>query len=136
MQAPSIHDNRVISYEVDGECRRIVLHTRFGEGDHVEYADLVFEGVLAYHFENDNFGNVLFGIAEVSVPRLVQRNRSLFDDGSKNAWPGPWNESPESAVLHLESNGAKAFEISSSYGLCGWIVAGSYRLEPARGRAL
>ena len=136
MQAPSIHDSRVISYEVDGERRRIVLHTRFEERDLVEWTDLIFDGVLAYHFENDNFGNILFGLTEISIPQLVEGSRGLFDDGSKYAWPGPWNESPDASVLYLESKGAKAFEISSSYGLCGWVVAASYRLEPTRGRAV
>jgi len=133
---PSIHDNRVISYEVDGERRRIVLHTRL-EGRHpVEYTDVVFDGVLAYHFEHDNFGNILFGVAEVPIPQLVGAWRSLFEEGSPYAWPGSWNESPEASIRHFEANGAKAFEISSSYGLAGWVVAASHRLERVGGRAV
>jgi hypothetical protein len=132
---PSIHDSRVISYEVDGERRRIVLHTRFEDRDPVEYTDLIFEGVLAYHFENDNFGNILFSVGEVPVQQLVDDNRHLFDKGSKYAWPGPWNESCEASVQYFESQRAKAFEISSSYGLAGWVIADSCRLERARGRA-
>jgi hypothetical protein len=136
VQEPSIHDNRVISYEVDGERRRIVLRTRFEDREPVEHTDLIFEGVLAYHFENDNFGNILFGVEEVSVPQLVEGNRRLFDEGSKYAWPGPWNQSTQAAVQHLEAAGARAFEISSSYGLAGWVVAESYRLEQAAERAV
>jgi len=131
----SIHDNRVVSYEVDGERRRIVLHTRFEDREPVECTDVIFEGVLAYHFENDNFGNILFGVEEIPVPQLVARNRRLFEEGSKYAWPGPWNDSPEASIQHFESTGANAFEISSSYGLAGWVVADSCHLEPSRGRA-
>jgi hypothetical protein len=85
MQEPSIHDNRVISYEVDGQNRRIVLHTRLEERQPFEVTDVIFEGVLAYHFENDNFCNILFGIEEVPVEQLVQENRSLFEQGAPYA---------------------------------------------------
>jgi hypothetical protein len=49
MPERSIHDNRVVSYEVDADRRRIVLHTRFEAPEPQEATDLVFEGVLAYH---------------------------------------------------------------------------------------
>jgi len=135
VQEPSIHDNRVVSYEVDGEHRRIVLHTRFEDREPIECTDVIFDAVLAYHFENDNFGNILFGVEEIPLPQLVACNRRLFEDGSKYAWPGPWNRSPEASVQHFESNQAKAFEISSSCGLAGWVVAGSCHIEPNPGRA-
>lgn len=135
MQEPSIHDNRVVSYEVDGERRQIVVHTRFEDRDPVEHTDLIFEGVLADHFENDNFGNILFGVEEIPVAQLVVSYRSLFEDGAKYAWPGPWNTSPEVSVQHFQSEAAKAFEISSSYGLAGWVVAKSYRARVNSGRA-
>jgi len=77
-----IHDNRVVSYEVDGEHRLIVLHTRFEERMPLECTDVIFEGVLAYHFENDNFVNILFGVDEVPVAQPVAGNRSLFEEGS------------------------------------------------------
>jgi hypothetical protein len=133
VQEPSIHDNRVISYEVDGERRRIVLHTRFDDRDPVEHTDLIFEGVLAYHFGHDNFGNILFGVEELPIPQLVGAWRALFEEGSRYAWPGSWNESPDAAIGHFQANGAKAFEISSSYGLAGWVVAKSHRLERVGG---
>ena len=135
MQEPSIHDNRVISYEVDCERREIVMHTRFESREPIEHTDLIFEEVLAYHFENDNFGNILLGVEEVPVRLLVARYRSLFEDGAKYAWPGPWNASPEASLRYFESEGVKAFEISSSYGLAGWVVAKSYRTRVNNARA-
>jgi hypothetical protein len=76
----SVHDNKVVSYLVDGQHRRIVLHTQ-SEGR--ELIDIIFEGVLAYHFENDNFKNILFDVVEVSVGQVVADDRSLFEAGSK-----------------------------------------------------
>jgi hypothetical protein len=129
MPERSIHDNKVISYEVDGEGRRIVLHTRIKLSNCLESTDMIFEGVLAYHFENDNFGNILFGVEELPIALLVADYRSLFEEGSKYAWPGSWNSSTEACIAHFQSKGGKAFEISSSYGLAGWVIAESYRLE-------
>jgi len=130
MPQRSIHDNKVVSYEVDGERRRIVLHTRFKMSNRLESTDMIFEGVFAYRFEHDNFGNILFGVEELPVARLVACYRGLFEEGSKNAWPGPWNESTEACIEHLHSKGAKAFQISSSYGLTGWVISESYQVEP------
>jgi hypothetical protein len=133
MSERSIHDNQVVSYEVNGASQRIVLHTRYGEPELLEFTDVIFDGVLAYYFEHDNFGNILFGVQEVLVTQLVEDNRSLFEEGSKYAWPGSWNESPEASIDHFESNGGTGFEISSSYGLSGWVIAKSCRLEEVSG---
>jgi hypothetical protein len=119
----------VFAYEVDGERRRIVLRTRFEAEKSVERTDIIFENVVAYHFENDNFGNILFAVEELSIPELVASNRHLFEEGSQYAWPGPWNNSPEESIRYMQSAGGKAFEISSSYGLGGWVVAASCRLQ-------
>jgi hypothetical protein len=135
MVGAGIHDNDVVSYEVNGANRRIVLHTLYDVPERREFTDVIFDGVFAYYFEHDNFGNTLFGVEEVFVTQLVVDNRSLFEEGVKYAWPGPWNESPEASIDHFESNGAKGFEISSSYGLAGWAIAMSCRLEAAPGDA-
>lgn len=123
----SIHDSRVVAYEVDCERRRIVLHTRRASREQI---DVTFEGVVAYRIQNDNFGNILFSIREIPIHLLVSREEEVFQKGSGYAWPGPWNESSESAIQYMESKGARAFEISSSYGLTGWVVcsANQYRL--------
>jgi hypothetical protein len=129
MPEPSIHDNKVLSYEVDGEHGKIVLHTRFDEANQLEYTDVVFEGVIAYKFQGDNFGNILFGIDEVPVSEIVEKDRVLFEEGSKYAWPGPWNHSLRACLGHFQSKVVKGWEISSTYGLCGWVIAESYFLE-------
>src|SRR5262245_9413230 len=129
MHELSIHDNRVVAYHVDCEQCQIILHTRFDERDPVEYTDVVFEGVDAYNFEGDNFVNILFDVREVPISELVGEYRALFEEGVKYAWPGDWNDSPEAAIRHFQAEGAKAFEIASSFGLAGWVVAKSCRRE-------
>lgn len=132
MQTQSVHDNRIIAYEVDAERRRIILHTRFDDRTPTEYTDVIFDGVLGYRFENDNFGNIILDIEEISLSQLLSDNRNVFEGGKKYGWPGVWNESPEASMHYFESNRAKAFEISSSFGMDGWVIAESYRLERVR----
>jgi hypothetical protein len=113
----SVHDNRLLSYCVDSEERRIVLRTRYEDQKTFERTDIVFDGVIAYHFGNDNFETVLFDVKEVSIEGLLQDNREDLVNGQKFCWPGPWNDSEESCLRHFKSNGGKAFEISSSFGM-------------------
>ena len=129
MSKRSIHDNKLLSYEVDGEHRRIVLHTRFALANELDHTDVVFEGVITYKFQGDNFGNILFGIEEVSVSKIIEENRVLFEDGSKYAWPGPWNDSFRACLAYVQSKPVKGYEISSSYGLSGWVIAESCSFE-------
>jgi hypothetical protein len=96
-----------------------VLRTRYEDRKPVEHTDVVFDGVLAYHFKGDNFVSILFDVKEVSIEELVRVNRDVFVRGINYAWPGPWNYSPESCLQHLNSNRGKAFEKSSSYGFGG-----------------
>jgi hypothetical protein len=115
----SVHDNRIVRYLVDGDHQRIILHTRFDGRESVEFTDIVFEGVLAYYFEGDNFENIILDVEEVPLPRLMSENRDLFVRGRDYAWPGSWNESPESSLHYLESEVAKRL----SYLLpLGWRV--------------
>jgi len=127
----SIHDSRVVSYEVVGEEGRIVLHTSRKEKESPQSIDVIFEGVLAYFFQHDNFGNILFGIEEVSLPELVEENASLFEEGSKYGWPGSWNDSSRSCLSYFKGGDGRAFEITSSYGLSGWVIARSIRFSQA-----
>ena len=137
MPERSVHDNRIVAYQVDAERRRIVLHTRDEEPVPAEQTDIVFEGVLAYYFEGDDFDTILFDVEEIALEQLVDENRVRFEGGQKYCWPGTWNKSPEASLHHFQSKGAKAFAITSSCGLDGWVVADACRFEvPPEERAV
>ena len=116
---PSVHDNRIKSFTVDGEARTLTLRTVTESGSPV---DLVFSGVEAYFLEHDNFGNIILAIEEFPVSRLIEENRERFENGRRFGWPGPWNQSLEASLRHFEATAARAFELSSSYGMTGWVV--------------
>jgi len=90
---------------------------------------MIFEGVLAYLFECDNFHSILSLVKEVPVEQVITDYRILFEERSKYCWPGPWNTSIEACINYLRSNRAKGYAIYSSYGLGGWVIAESYRVE-------
>ena len=50
--ALSIHDNLLVSYEVQCEARTIMLHAEYRvENEPTQFTNVVFKGVQGYHFE-------------------------------------------------------------------------------------
>ncbi|HXC53397.1 MAG TPA: hypothetical protein VN634_21100 [Candidatus Limnocylindrales bacterium] len=121
---PSVHDNHVYAYVVDCEARRLVLHTAFRDKMPHEFTDVVFREVCAHFFEHVLKGNILFDVEEVSLERLLRENAVLFEDSWHFAWPPiEYAGNLVTLVAKLTSGGTKAFSITSSYGLSGWVLA-------------
>jgi hypothetical protein len=133
----SVHDNHVYAYSVDCEGRQLTLHTFFRDRDPIEYTDVVFRDVFAHRFEHVLKGNILFDIQEVDLAGLVQDNAELLTVSWRYGWP-PFDYDGDLAKLvsAMQAASARAFAISSSYGLSGWVVARSServgRGSPAR----
>src|SRR5262245_26994375 len=83
----SVHDNVILSYVVDAEGRRITLHTVYYDREPHERTDVVFSGVLAYHFEGDTFGTVLFEIGAVPIGQVFDDYEALFTRQKNYGWP-------------------------------------------------
>ena len=72
----SVHDNWIYAQAVDHERCRVVLHTVWPHCEPPEYTDVVFDGVVVHHFEQQKVGggpypaNVLFD-AEESEPAFI-----------------------------------------------------------------
>jgi hypothetical protein len=127
----SVHDNDVYAYSVDCEGQRLVLHTVFRGREPHEFTDVVFDGVVAHHFENVLPGNILFGVDDFEVAALVRDNAALLADSWRYGWP-PVDYRGDVDVLSakLAAESVRGFLISSSYGLCGWVLAA--RCEPVQ----
>jgi len=123
MKNISIHDNFVTGYTVSCEKEKISIHTEFrDQGEPFEKTEIKFSEVLAYQFTGDNLNTILFGIEEIPIEDLLKKYHSEFQNGTKYAWPGSWNESPEKCLEYLKNKNAKVWEISSSHGMGGFIV--------------
>jgi hypothetical protein len=123
---PSVHDNFVYAYSVDCEARRLVLHTAYRDHDPHEFTDVVFLDVVAHHFDHVLAGNILMDVEQVDVAALVKDNEALLSNSWRWGWP-PLDYKGDLDVLARELNSAAvlAFEISASYGLSGWVLAGA-----------
>jgi hypothetical protein len=130
----SIHDNLIVSYEVQCEARIIVLHTKYHLFDKpTEYTNIVFTGVEGYHFENDAFGNVILNLEEVRAAQILSEYYGQISESYRKAGaPGPWAANLESASEFLTKRGIRGFILSSSIGLSGWILAREMSIVPAQ----
>jgi hypothetical protein len=142
-----MHDSLIIGYEVDGMARRLVLHTEWRGGGSaipansvVERSDAIFEGLEAYVLRNDVLaddrnGNIIYSIKPLPLEPEVQRRWSEFEASSRqSAWPSFWQDNEakmRERIAQLARDGVKWFELSSSYGMDGWIIARSMTLLDA-----
>jgi hypothetical protein len=132
----SIHDNFVYGYAVACEQRQIVLHTEFRDGGAEEFTDVIFSGVVAHHFQDVLTGNILFGIEESDLEQVVQAWGELFAEGKRHGWPDVIEyDAPAHLVAILRERGVKAFEISSSFGLRGFVLGTAMEQRPRDSKA-
>jgi hypothetical protein len=130
MEERSVHDNRVLRYEVDASQRRLVFDTVYEDGGADERTTITFSEVVAYGVTGDDFRTILFGLEECDPADILERHRDLFERGRQYNWPGNWNRSDETALTHLRENGVRGFELDSSCGLDAWVLAKAVTVEP------
>ena len=132
--AVSVHDNLLISYEVQCEARIIILRTEYRvKNEPTEFTNVIFKDVQGYHFENDAFGNIIFGFETVPVEKFLAEYGPEISESYRAAGsPGPWAASLGTAAGHLRERGTQAFILSSSYGLDGWVLAREMSIVPAQ----
>jgi len=120
----SFHDYHLTGYSVDGQAPPDAEIPRPPQ-------ILVFLGVQDYFLEHDMGINIVYGIEEVSLEEHVRSNADSFALSSKWGWPRFWLESADATTSQLRSKDMKCFELSSSYGLSGWVVAASAHASAA-----
>lgn len=121
----SFHDHWLTGYAVDGEKRMLTLRLsedpRTTEAPYL--ADLLFEGVQDYFLEHDLGENIVYSIREKSIEIFLNENSEDFVKQSKWAWPKFWKGDVARTQMFLSSNRCRVWELQSSYGLSGWVVA-------------
>jgi len=122
----NVHDNTIVGYDVDGPARRVVLRTEYNyQGAPFEKIDVVFEGVEAYSFRHDCFGNIVSEILDQPVDEAVRQHWTEFAAGFvQSGWPRFWmgdEEKTRQRIAALVRDGAKWFELISSIGMEGWV---------------
>ncbi len=126
----SYHDYHLTGYEIDGELREVRMHLAWqypNEPTPRPPETVVFEGVEDYFFEHDLGVNIVYSVEEVPLLAHLEEWASKFQTSAKWGWPRFWKGDVKNTMEHLSSRGAKCFELFSSYGLTGWVVANGAR---------
>lgn len=132
----SVHDNHLFAYEVDSRSQRIILRTEYAYGEEpFERTDVIFEGVIDHYFRNTILPSIVFDVEEADTQLLIARDKAVIDMGHKiGGWPSFWKNTVDEMVAAISEVGCRIYEISSSYGLDGWVVARSCEFGPANER--
>ncbi len=126
----SVHDNFIVSYEVDCKRREICIHTVYrDQGEPFEITDILFIGVECYYFGHDLFGrNIILDIDERVPESIYADHMNEIQAGLNYGWPGKWAASPETASEYFRQNGIRGYVLLPSYGMWGWVLAREMRL--------
>jgi hypothetical protein len=122
--ALSVHDNRLISYDVRCEERTITLRTEYhAENKPTEFTNVVFEGVEGYHFANDAFENIIFDVVEVPCEEFLTEYGAEISELYRMTGSPKWATDMDSAAIMMRAQRVNGFVLSSSLGLSGWVLA-------------
>ena len=131
---PNIHDHTLLGYRVslvDGEVALRTVPDQRASTAPVSEREVVFEGRVAHHFAHVSEGTILAWLLEVPLEQFVCDQVAQFEEGwRQSGWPPWWRDSASEALTYLQQQGVHAFEITSSYGMGGWVLAHSVRTSP------
>jgi hypothetical protein len=110
---------------VDGKRRLLTLCLSENpkEVEKPETVELVFGGLVDYFLEHDLGVNIVLSIEELSLDSFMAANLNQFIDHAKWGWPRFWKGNSEQSRTSLAENRCRVWELDTSYGLCGWVIA-------------
>ena|SRR6185312_14486584 len=122
---PDVHDSQVIAYSADSLSAEVVLHLRAGpEGSPL--FDLRFHGAVAHQFPFPLMPSWVFDLVPIPADELLAREWGTIAEGYRLVgWPGNWAESLEHAQAFCTSMGVTGYDLETSYGIDGWVLAKS-----------
>ena len=125
-----IHDSLLVEYSVSSVSRKLVLYISPHHGAASIPFSVIFDGVEAHCFAAPLLPAILFAIESVSADSLIRDEWASIAEGfNRCGWPGPWADSLNNALQAASSTALKGYYIDSSYGLSGWVLAQSVKLE-------
>lgn len=117
-----IHDGVITKYIVDFKSKRLKIYYENDEGKEsiIEFSDY-----LAHKFEDVIIENIIFDIEEITIEKFIVNNKDFLNDNLKRGFPILLH--PDKGINDLkdilENQQYKVFEISSSTGLNGFVIA-------------
>lgn len=123
---PGIHDSLLVAYSANSDTQELILSLQPHHGSAPAPFSVVFSGVAAHCFEAPLLPAILFGITSEPADVLLSEQWPSIERGFKACgWPGPWADTLANATQFAKASALQAFQIESSYGLSGWVLARS-----------
>ena len=131
------HDFHIVGYAASGTLQRLTfeLEWPYDSAPPTPVGQLAFHGVESYFLEHDLGGNIVYSFSEVPLRGFLEEWQSRFEHENRYGWPKFWRTKPhppqpveqvlEEAFAFLSRKHIKCIELSSSYGLSGWVLASS-----------
>ena len=120
-----VHDNEILSYHVDVQNRKLEMSTKYYDKERIT---IIFTDCIAHRFEYVTYTNIINRIDQIPVGDFIEKNNDMLGDGVRNAFP-IFAKSVNELLNYLEKNEQKIFEISSTLGLCGFVIAKEITIE-------
>ena len=129
-----VHDNEILSYHADIWNKKLQILTEYCDKEKIL---ITFTGVIAHQFENVTYHNIISGITQCNIisgitqirmDYFIDKNKTMLDDRLKYAFP-IYVKNCEELKTYLKENEQKVFEIKSSLGLCGFVIAKEISIE-------
>lgn len=116
----SVHDSLIQSCSVDFEKKQLTIKA-YDSKNQCSYTFLA-QDVLAHHFDHVRLHSVLLSIEAQPIRRFVRAQADWLLAERAYDWPISF-DSLDGLEEYLLANQYQAIEITSSCGLCGWILA-------------
>lgn len=134
-----IHDGIIKNYKVDFKSKEIKLYiepstslvTKLGHSNgKKEEIVLTFKETFAHKFiyESMTLENILLDIDMSNISVFVKRHKEELEDSKEYGWPMLFN-SIEELEEKLKKEKYTYYDIYSSLGMSGWIVAKDMSIE-------
>ena len=116
-----VHDNQILSYKVDFENEILDMDTIW---EKKERTTIRFTGLLAHEFEGVITSNIIYGIYQPTLQSFVDENREVLSNEIKQyGFPSLRSRNCEELISMLSENCYNIYQIDSSLGLCGYVIA-------------
>jgi len=123
-----VHDNIIKSYHVDFENKDLTMKTEYETPTLHEKTDVVFTGYLTHIFSTEMECNIIFDIEEWPLALFLKEESELLKDEKNYGWPISYDTEAD-LIGFFTINGYKVFNISSSCGLHGYVLAKSMEIK-------
>lgn len=124
-----LHDNKILNYCVDLEHHTLCMDTQTEAGETVS---IHFTGLLAHRFENVISSNILFGMDEIDVDEFLQQYKDLLEEAMCYGFPAFTCRNTEELLGKMVQKRIRVFEVSSSLGLYGFVLAQGVEIDLGR----